>query len=96
VDGWVQLDQCYRGFDPVPDAELVYRYQAMLGLTTLSTRNIGGASVGEPSVELQDVKQGATLCTRAEVRILYPLWSAEIHAALATRPYSWCRPPRTG
>ncbi len=26
----------------------------------------------------------------------YGLWSAEIHAAFDTKPYSWCNPPRIG
>jgi len=71
ADGWVQLDQCYQGLDAVPEAEVVYHYQAMRGLQIVSTRNIRQAVAEQQSVQLSDVQHDATLCIRAEVRILY-------------------------
>jgi hypothetical protein len=70
TDGWVNLEQCYRGLDPVSDTEIVYAYREMRGLQLLSARRIGKASVHPSSIELHDVGAAAELCVAAEVRIL--------------------------
>ena len=71
ADGWVELHQCYRGLDAVREAEVVYRYKQMRNLRVQSHANIGKAFVKGQSVQLVDVQKNATLCVRAEARILY-------------------------
>ena len=68
-DGWVALEQCYRGLDPVPDAEIEYAYKAMRGLRLLSWTGIGVARAHASSVELQEISEAVQLCVAAEVRI---------------------------
>lgn len=70
--GWVSLEQCYRQLDPVPDAEVVYRYRSMRNLSITHTLNIGAAAASGQSVQLTDVGRDAGLCISAEVRIFYP------------------------
>ncbi len=72
TSGWVALVQCYDGLDPVPDAEVVYRYRRLRDLRIRSTQNITRAWVEGESVQLSDVRHGARLCIEAEVGILYP------------------------
>lgn len=69
--GWVGLAQCYRHLDPVPVAEVVYRYRQMRGLRITNTHNIGSAQLQGQSVQLRDVLKNAELCIKAEVRIFY-------------------------
>jgi hypothetical protein len=69
-DGWLRMRQCYRGLDPVPDAEIVYRYPGMRGLHIESQMRIGGAVAADDSVQLQDVGRDAELCVAADVRNL--------------------------
>ena len=68
--GWVALSQCHEGLDPVPDAEVVYRFRAMRGLRVSESVNIATAEVEEQSVQLKDVGHQARLCVTAEVKIL--------------------------
>ncbi|UCE88117.1 MAG: hypothetical protein JSW10_06995 [Pseudomonadota bacterium] len=70
ADGWVELHQCYRGLDAVHEAEVVYRYKQMRNLRVQSHANISKAFVKGQSVQLVDVQKNATLCVRAEARIL--------------------------
>ncbi|MGD2074804.1 MAG: hypothetical protein PVG38_07785 [Gammaproteobacteria bacterium] len=69
--GWVELEQCHRGLDAVPVAEIVYRYHNMRGLQVVRSENIGRAEPLDQSVQLHDVGHNATLCVQAEVQILY-------------------------
>jgi hypothetical protein len=69
--GWVGLAQCYRHLDAVPEAEVVYRYKHMRGLTITAHHNIGAAHVEGQSVQLRSVQKNAQLCIKAEVRIFY-------------------------
>jgi len=70
-NGWVLLEQCYKHLDPVPDAEVVYRYKSMRDLTVTSKRNIETVLVKGQSVQLTNITQKAELCVKAEVRIFY-------------------------
>ncbi len=70
-NGWVLLEQCYKHLDPVPDAEVVYRYKSMRGLRVTSKRNIEAVLVKGQSVQLTNVTPKAELCIKAEVRIFY-------------------------
>lgn len=69
--GWVGLEQCYDGLDPVAEAEVVYRYRQMRGLTVTASRHIGRAWVQGQSVQLADVGKNAELCIAAQVRVFY-------------------------
>jgi hypothetical protein len=69
--GWVDLEQCYRNLDAVPEMQVVYQYKQMRNLQLLSTKNIGKAWLDGQSVQLEDVNRNATLCIRAQVRIFY-------------------------
>lgn len=71
-DGWVQLAQCYEGLDAVPAAEVIYQYRKLRRLRIHSKTHIGEAVTSGQTVQLTDVRHGATLCIRAEVQILYP------------------------
>ena len=71
VDGWVELEQCYSNLDPVPEAEVVYRYRNLRNLRIGAHNNIDQAFVKDASVQLVDVKRNATLCVLAGVQILY-------------------------
>jgi len=69
--GWVSLEQCYKHLDPVPDAEVVYRYKSMRDLSVTSKRNIETVLVKGQSVQLTNLTRNAELCVKAEVRIFY-------------------------
>ena len=68
--GWVGLRQCYDGLDAVPDAQIVYRYKDMRKLRIESHSGIGSATVQGNSIQMRDTAAGATLCVRAQTRIL--------------------------
>jgi hypothetical protein len=70
-NGWVMLEQCYKHLDPVPDAEVVYRYKSMRDLKVTSKRNIETVLVKGQSVQLTNTTHNAELCIKAEVRIFY-------------------------
>jgi len=70
-NGWVSLEQCYKHLDPVPDAEVVYRYKSMRDLRITSKRNIETVLVQGQSVQLTNITHNAELCVKAEVRIFY-------------------------
>ncbi len=70
-NGWVALEQCYSHLDPVPNTEVVYRYNSIRDLRVTSSRNIGNLRVKGQSVELDDVGRDARLCVQADVRIFY-------------------------
>jgi hypothetical protein len=69
-DGWVRLEQCYHGLDPVPQTAIVYHYQEIDKLQLLSARNIGAIELGPGAVELKNVARNASLCVAARVRLL--------------------------
>lgn len=70
--GWVDIRQCYRQLDPVPDAEIVYRYTDMRDLRIVSHASIELVAVSGQSVQLKNVGKGASLCVATEARILNP------------------------
>lgn len=69
--GWVDIEQCYDGLDAVPEAEVVYRYRRMRNLRVLSSSRIARAYIREQSVQLVNIRPGATLCVAAQAQILY-------------------------
>jgi len=68
--GWVRLSQCHSNLDPVTEAEVVFRPERTRGLRILSHRNLGTARLDGASVQLQDIRQGASLCLEVESRAL--------------------------
>jgi len=68
--GWVAITQCHYGLDPVPDAEVVYRFEQMRSLLITEVHNIAEARVVGQSVQLRDVSKGGRLCVEMEAMIL--------------------------
>ena len=85
ADGWVRLQQCYRGLDPVPDAEIVYAYRDMRGLRIESQTGIASATVRGASIQLEGVGKAAELCVAAEAQMLVP--NAAGNYALRNGPF---------
>ncbi len=73
-DGWVRLEQCYRNLDAFPRVQVLYRYKKMKQLKILSFSGIGRARVtpvdGRHSVQLTEVRKGASLCVSAWIQAL--------------------------
>ena len=72
-DGWAQLDQCHTDLDEIARAQVVYRPGRVRNLEVVSTRGIGQARVEGASVQLEDVSSAASLCVRAESRVVHRL-----------------------
>ncbi|HEX9801719.1 MAG TPA: hypothetical protein VGB35_00535 [Gammaproteobacteria bacterium] len=68
--GWAAIVQCHDGLDPVPDAEVVYRFGRMRGLRITHQRAIGEARVEGQTVQLREVGDGARLCLALEAQLL--------------------------
>jgi hypothetical protein len=73
------MHQCHEGLDPVPDAQVVYRFRAMRGLQVVESQHIARAVVEGQSVQLKDIAHQARLCVSAEVQILNPLPEGGFH-----------------
>lgn len=71
ITGWVDLSQCYKHLDAVPDMEVSYQYKNMRKLKIISTQNIQRAYVKGASIQLVNVQRNASLCMNAEVKIFY-------------------------
>lgn len=72
-NGWVDIDQCYEGLDPINAVEVVYRYNDMRDLKLLSSKNIQAATVDGQTVQLEKVGRNASLCVSLQARIFYKL-----------------------
>jgi hypothetical protein len=70
ADGWVEQAQCHENLDPVPLAEVVYRYREMRDLRVVSTTGIERAWVEGQSVQMENISHGAVLCVAAAARLL--------------------------
>lgn len=68
--GWVQVNQCYRGLDAVPQTEIIYRYREMRKLHIRNSTHIGQAVARGQTVELTGVMEDASLCVQADAKIL--------------------------
>lgn len=71
LDGWVKIEQCHAGLDPMHMVEIVYGYKQMRGLIITKVRGIGQAWVEGQSVQLKEVTLTAELCVQLEARILH-------------------------
>lgn len=87
--GMVSLQQCYRNLDPVPEVDVVYRYNNMQQLRIISSGNIEDATVVGTRIQLKDVTAGAFVCIAAEVQLLEQVdeAAAEITYQLSFGPY---------
>jgi hypothetical protein len=72
ASGWVALAQCQSDLDPVPAAEVVYRYHGMRGLRIVSSTDMDAAVVQGNSVQLTGIRPGGEVCIAAEVQVLKP------------------------
>ncbi len=61
-DGWVQLYQCHKHIDQVPEAQILFQKNRVRGLTIVSMINIGEAWVEDYTVQLRNIGPSATLC----------------------------------
>ncbi len=71
ADGWIALDQCHRQLDPVPRAEITFHPERIRHLEVVSSAGIERAWAEAHTIQLADVRPGATLCLRAESRALH-------------------------
>jgi hypothetical protein len=69
-DGWVEQAQCHENLDPVPRAEVVYKYREMRDLRVVSASGIERAWVEGQSVQMENIEHGAVLCVAAAARLL--------------------------
>ncbi|MCW8927396.1 MAG: hypothetical protein OQK40_01085 [Gammaproteobacteria bacterium] len=84
-DGWVAVTQCHDGLDPVPDAEVVYKFRQMRGLRITSYEGIAAVRIVGQSIQLKEASRGASLCVELEARILQP--SSNGHYRLRYGPF---------
>lgn len=70
-DGWVDLHQCYRHLDKLPEVDITYYYRSIKNLTLISKKNIDSAILKDQSITLKNIKNNAKICVSAEVRIFY-------------------------
>lgn len=69
-DGWVRLAQCHHNLDAVSRVAIQFREGRVRDLVIRKAENIGSATVEGASVELSDVRPGASLCLEAWTRAL--------------------------
>ncbi len=69
-DGWVRMEQCHANMDAVGRVEIVFRAGRVRELEVTRSEKIGRAWVEGPSVQLEDVAEGARVCVRAWTRAL--------------------------
>lgn len=70
-DGWVDLHQCYRHLDKLPEVDITYYYRSIKNLTLISKKNIDSAILKDQSITLKNIKDNAEICISAEVRVFY-------------------------
>ena len=64
-DGWVELQQCHEGLDPVPRLQIVYHPQRVRRLRVTEQRDVQRAEVVGSRVELRGVGRDARICISA-------------------------------
>lgn len=65
LDGWVTLDQCHTGLDPVSKIQIVYHPERVRELAVVAVDNVQSASVDGARVLLAGVGDQARVCIRA-------------------------------
>jgi len=71
-DGWIDLVQCHKNLDKVPDAQILYHGRRTRNITILSSNGVERAWVEKNSVQLKNVTDNARICIGAQVHSLYP------------------------
>lgn len=71
--GWARMEQCHHNLDPVPAAEVVYNGERTRAIEITHSERIGSAIVEGDSVQMGDLRKGATLCVQAESKALESL-----------------------
>lgn len=84
-DGWVDLHQCYRYLDKLPEVDITYYYRSIKNLRLISKKNIQSAILKEQSITLKNIKHNAEICISAEVRIFYQ--NPDLSFSLVNGPY---------
>jgi hypothetical protein len=69
-DGWARIAQCHDHLDAVPSLQIVYGEGRVRNLRILSSQSVGKSWIEANSVQLQDLKPGASICIGAESRVL--------------------------
>lgn len=73
TDGWVLLEQCHDGIDPVATAEIVFNPERSRALQVVSFRDIEAAYAEASTVQLRGIGVDPEVCLRLESRALHPL-----------------------
>ena len=60
--GWVNLHQCHKHIDQVPEAQIVFHKNRVHDIAIVSMINIGKAWVQDNTVQLRNISSNATLC----------------------------------
>ncbi len=68
--GWVDLRQCYFQLDAFPRVQVVYKYRNIRHLKIISFNKINTARLEGTSVQMVNVKKGASLCVTAQIQSL--------------------------
>jgi hypothetical protein len=71
-DGWVRITQCHENLDAVPNLQIVYGAGKIRNLVIRSSQHVGRSWVEANSVQMQDLRPGASVCISAESRTLEP------------------------
>ena len=70
-NGWVRMKQCYYNLDAFPSVEAIFRYRFFRNLKVLSVKGIDKAWISGKSIQMINVRKGASLCTVSEIRVFY-------------------------
>lgn len=70
TDGWGTLTQCHYNLDPVGKLQIVYNPDRTENIRILSDDGIAMAWVEGPTVQLDDIKRGASICIEADTHAL--------------------------
>lgn len=84
-DGWVDLHQCYRNLDLLPEVDITYFYRSIRNLKIISTNNIDSAKVINQNITLKNIKKNPEICVSAEVRVFYQ--NPDLTFSLINGPY---------
>lgn len=70
TDGWGTLTQCHYNLDPVGQLQIIYNPHRTENLRITSDDGIAMAWVEGPTVQLDDIKRGASICIEADTHAL--------------------------
>ncbi len=71
-DGWARMRQCHHNLDPAPAVQIVYNEGRTRDIRITERDRVGRAEVDGPSVQMQEIERGASLCVEAEVLAIRP------------------------